>query len=118
MSLKFKTFIEFGYNIGSRVFLLEEEKMYRAFTLLGNEFTFDVDLSTVECGINSDLHFVAMDADGGMGRFPRNEAGAKYGTGRCDAQCPMDVKFIGGKVSKPTYFGLSATMTKTKGWRC
>ena len=25
-----------------------------------------------------------------------NAAGAKYGTGYCDAQCPQDIKFIDG----------------------
>jgi cellulose 1,4-beta-cellobiosidase len=37
-----------------------------------------------------------MDADGGMAKFPTNKAGAKYGTGYCDSQCPRDLKFIQG----------------------
>jgi cellulose 1,4-beta-cellobiosidase len=37
-----------------------------------------------------------MDADGGTSRFPTNTAGAKYGTGYCDSQCPHDIKFIDG----------------------
>jgi cellulose 1,4-beta-cellobiosidase len=41
---------------------------------------------------------VEMDADGGVGRFPNNKAGAKYGTGYCDAQCARDIKFINGEV--------------------
>ena len=40
-----------------------------------------------------------MDADGGMGRYPGNRAGAAYGTGYCDAQCPHDVKFINGEAN-------------------
>eukprot|EP00662_Eupelagonemidae_sp_cell21_P023650 gene23650-908_t len=40
-----------------------------------------------------------MEADGGEGRFPGNKAGAKYGTGYCDAQCPNDVKFINGEAN-------------------
>jgi cellulose 1,4-beta-cellobiosidase len=28
-----------------------------------------------------------------------NAAGAKYGTGYCDAQCPHDVKFMNGKAN-------------------
>jgi len=28
-----------------------------------------------------------------------NRAGAKYGTGYCDAQCPRDIKFIGGEAN-------------------
>lgn len=37
-----------------------------------------------------------MDEDGGAGKYPTNLAGAKYGTGYCDSQCPRDLKFING----------------------
>ena len=57
----------------------------------------DVDVSKLPCGLNGALYFVSMDADGGMARFPTNEAGAKYGTGYCDAQCPHDLKWINGE---------------------
>ena len=40
-----------------------------------------------------------MDEDGGMSKYSGNKAGAKYGTGYCDAQCPRDLKFINGEVS-------------------
>ena len=40
-----------------------------------------------------------MDADGGKGKYQGNEAGAKYGTGYCDAQCPHDLKFINGEAN-------------------
>jgi len=40
-----------------------------------------------------------MDEDGGKSRYPGNKAGAKYGTGYCDAQCPHDVKFINGEAN-------------------
>lgn len=30
---------------------------------------------------------------------PTNKAGAKYGTGYCDSQCPKDVKFINGQAN-------------------
>jgi len=40
-----------------------------------------------------------MDADGGMSKYPTNGAGAKYGTGYCDAQCPHDMKFINGEAN-------------------
>jgi cellulose 1,4-beta-cellobiosidase len=99
LTLKFVTEHEYGTNIGSRFYLMENEEAYQMFTLAGNEFAFDVDLSSVECGINSALYFVAMEADGGMGSYPTNTAGAKYGTGYCDAQCARDLKFIGGEVS-------------------
>ncbi|KAG6014740.1 hypothetical protein E4U43_006200 [Claviceps pusilla] len=83
-------------NIGSRLYLMRDEKTYEMFTLLGNELSFDVDVSRIGCGLNGALYFVSMDEDGGMRRFPSNKAGAKFGTGYCDSQCPRDVKFING----------------------
>ena len=97
LTLKFVTKHEYGTNIGSRFYLMNGASKYQMFTLMDNEFTFDVDLSTVECGINSALYFVAMDEDGGLAKHSGNKAGAKYGTGYCDAQCARDLKFIGGK---------------------
>jgi cellulose 1,4-beta-cellobiosidase len=85
-------------NIGSRTYLMAAGSTteYQLLTLLGQEFTFDVDVSNLPCGLNGALYFSAMDADGGVGRFSTNKAGAKYGTGYCDAQCPQDIKFING----------------------
>ena len=40
-----------------------------------------------------------MDLDGGLSKFSTNKAGAKYGTGYCDAQCPRDIKFINGEAN-------------------
>jgi len=37
-------------------------------------------------------------------RYEGNNAGAKFGTGYCDAQCPHDIKYINGK--KKTLFPL------------
>lgn len=79
-------------NVGSRVYMMEDESNYKMFELLGNEFTFDVDLSGLVCGLNGALYFVKMDAEG------QGEAGAQYGTGYCDSQCPRDLKFIDGVV--------------------
>ncbi|GAP90445.2 putative exoglucanase 1 [Rosellinia necatrix] len=97
LSLGFLTKHEYGTNIGSRLYLMNGASKYQMFTLMNNEFTFDVDLSTVECGLNAALYFVAMEEDGGMASYPSNKAGAKYGTGYCDAQCARDLKFVGGK---------------------
>ncbi|KAL2195598.1 glycoside hydrolase family 7 protein [Corynascus similis CBS 632.67] len=99
LSLTFLTEHEYGTNIGSRFYLMNGDDKYQMFTLMGNEFAFDVDLSTVECGLNSALYFVAMEEDGGMASYPSNQAGAKYGTGYCDAQCARDLKFVGGKAN-------------------
>jgi len=95
LSLQFVTEGE-SRNVGSRVYMMEDESTYKMFNLLGNEFTFDVDLSTLPCGLNGALYFVNMEADGGMASYETNKAGAKYGTGYCDAQCARDLKFING----------------------
>ncbi|KAI1655218.1 glycoside hydrolase family 7 protein [Daldinia decipiens] len=99
LTLKFLTKHEYGTNIGSRFYLMNGADKYQTFNLLGNEFTFDVDLSTVDCGLNAALYFVAMEEDGGKASYPNNKAGAKYGTGYCDAQCARDLKFVGGKAN-------------------
>ncbi|KAK4159091.1 concanavalin A-like lectin/glucanase domain-containing protein [Cladorrhinum sp. PSN259] len=35
----------------------------------------------------------------GLSKYSGNKAGAKYGTGYCDAQCPRDLKFINGEAN-------------------
>ena len=67
------------------------------FQLLGKEFTFTVDVSQMPCGVNGALYFVEMDKTGNKGNG--NNAGAAYGTGYCDAQCPHDIKFIDGEAN-------------------
>merc|ERR1712190_535359 len=99
LTLKFVTQGPYSKNIGSRVFLLEDESTYKLFQLKNKEFAFDVDVSKLPCGLNGALYFVEIDADGGKGRYPGNKAGAKYGTGYCDAQCPHDIKFINGEAN-------------------
>eukprot|EP00418_Pyrodinium_bahamense_P033598 CAMPEP_0179153742 /NCGR_PEP_ID=MMETSP0796-20121207/74781_1 /TAXON_ID=73915 /ORGANISM="Pyrodinium bahamense, Strain pbaha01" /LENGTH=462 /DNA_ID=CAMNT_0020855051 /DNA_START=18 /DNA_END=1403 /DNA_ORIENTATION=+ len=85
-----------GQSIGSRLYMMEDETHYKMFKLLNREFTLDIDVSTLECGLNGAVYFVEMEADGGKG-MGTNTAGAKYGTGYCDAQCPHDLKFIQGQ---------------------
>ena len=85
-------------NVGSRVYLMASDTEYELFKVLNQEFTFDVDVSNLPCGLNGALYFSQMDADGGLSKFPTNKAGAKYGTGYCDSQCPRDIKFINGVV--------------------
>jgi len=65
--------------------MMDTENKYEMFKLLNQEFTFDVDVSNLPCGLNGALYFVEMEADGGMAKHPGNRAGAKYGTGYCDA---------------------------------
>ncbi|RDX51039.1 glycoside hydrolase family 7 protein [Polyporus arcularius HHB13444] len=99
LTLKFVTQSQ-QKNIGSRVYLLsQDDTTYELFNLKNQEFTFDVDMSNLPCGLNGALYFVEMDADGGKSRFPNNVAGSKYGTGYCDTQCPHDIKFINGQAN-------------------
>lgn len=95
MSIKFVTKGQYSANIGSRNYLMETDTKYQMFNLIGKEFTFDVDVSKLPCGLNGALYFVEMASDGGLGKG-NNKAGAKYGTGYCDAQCPHDIKWING----------------------
>jgi cellulose 1,4-beta-cellobiosidase len=99
LALNFVTQGSYSKNVGSRTFLLEDEEHYKLFKLKNKEFTFDVDVSKLPCGLNGALYFVQMDADGGKAKYPTNTAGAKYGTGYCDAQCPHDLKWINGQTN-------------------
>ncbi|KAI0085767.1 cellulase [Irpex rosettiformis] len=101
LTLKFKT----GSNVGSRVYLMQTDSAYQMFKLLNQEFAFDVDMSNLPCGLNGALYLSQMDQDGGLSKFPTNKAGAKYGTGYCDSQCPHDIKFINGKANVAGWTG-------------
>lgn len=89
---------EIGESIGLRQYMLRDESHYEMFQLLNKEFTLEVDVSTLQCGINGAVYFVEMDEDGGMSKGD-NMAGAKCGTGYCDAPCPHDLKFIQAEAS-------------------
>jgi hypothetical protein len=86
-------------NIGSRLFLMASDTEYQTFNLLNQEFTFDVNVANLPCGLNGALYMSGMSADGGVSAYPNNKAGAKYGVGYCDSQCPRDLKWIDGQVS-------------------
>nr|AGU16948.1 cellobiohydrolase I [Alternaria japonica] len=82
-------------NIGSRLYLtLLNTTSGKALTLKfvtrsgQKEFTFDVDVSNLPCGLNGALYFVGLD-----GPY-NNFAGAKYGTGYC-ADVERALTFIG-----------------------
>jgi cellulose 1,4-beta-cellobiosidase len=90
-------FVSSSGNVGSRLYLMDTDAEYESFKLLNRELAFDVDVSMLPCGVNGAVYFVQMDSDGGMARYAGNKAGAAYGAGYCDAQCPRDVKFINGE---------------------
>jgi len=98
VKLKFVTEHEYGVNVGSRLYILEDDNRYYMFQLKNREFALDIDVSNLHCGMNGAMYFVEMDQDGGKG-LGQNQAGAKYGTGYCDAQCPHDIKFIRGEAN-------------------
>lgn len=82
--------------VSPRVYLLaEHEQEYEMIKLTGQEFTFDVDVSKLPCGMNGALYLSEMEADGGKKTEPLNEGGAFMGTGYCDAQC-FTTPFING----------------------
>ncbi|CAK7237588.1 hypothetical protein SEUCBS140593_010024 [Sporothrix eucalyptigena] len=81
-------------TLSPRVYLLaEDDKNYQMLKLANQEFTYDVDMSKVGCGVNGALYLSEMDESGG--RSAANPAGAQYGTGYCDAQC-FNTTFING----------------------
>lgn len=96
-SLTLDMFSKDGSIKSPRVYLLEEnEFLYEMLQLTGNEFTFDVDVSKLPCGMNGALYLSEMEKDGGWSWL--NPGGAYYGTGYCDAQC-YATPFINGVVS-------------------
>ena len=104
LTLKYVTKGPYSTNVGSRVYLMDNsDRKYEMFKPNNKEFTFDVDVSNLPCGLNGALYFSEMAADGGLSKYSGNKAGAKYGTGYCDAQCPHDIKFINGEVSNKTH---------------
>lgn len=87
-----------------RVYLLAQgEDLYETMNLVGQEFSFEVDVSKLPCGMNGALYFSEMKQDGGKSSL--NTAGPKFGTGYCDAQCHVPA-FIDGEVSERD-FGLA-----------
>jgi cellulose 1,4-beta-cellobiosidase len=97
--LNFVTQNSNGANVGSRVYLMASTTEYEIFHLLNQEFTFTVDAANLPCGLNGAVYFVVMDADGGKSEFTNDVAGAEYGVGYCDSQCPRDLKFIEGQAN-------------------
>lgn len=84
LTMKFITHGPYSINVGSRVYLMDGDDKYAIFKLKNQEFSFDVDVSNLPCGLNGALYFAEMDADGGMKKYSTNKAGAKYGTGYCE----------------------------------
>jgi cellulose 1,4-beta-cellobiosidase len=87
-------------GVGSRLYLLDGEEYYMM-TFVNKEISITYDVSKLPCGVNGALYTVEMDKTGDLGG--NNKAGAKYGTGYCDGQCPRDLKFVQGKANNEDY---------------
>mmetsp|Transcript_32624 Transcript_32624/g.86061 ORF Transcript_32624/g.86061 Transcript_32624/m.86061 type:complete len:468 (+) Transcript_32624:47-1450(+) len=114
IEIDFVTKGSYGDNVGSRSYMMNSEDKYEMFMLKNREFTFDVDVSELPCGLNGALYFVAMEEDGGAS-YSGNSAGAKYGTGYCDAQCPHDMKYINGVANSEDWVPDSNSANSGKG---
>ena len=86
----------YSLNVGSRSYLMEDDKEYKLFRMLEKEISCVVDMSNMPCGINSAIYFSEMENAGNMS--PTNIAGAAYGTGYCDGQRACDLKWVNGKI--------------------
>merc|ERR1711894_773537 len=61
LKLQFVTQGPYSRNVGSRLYLLDsDDTSYQMFHLANKEFTFDVDVSKMPCGLNGALYFVQM----------------------------------------------------------
>jgi len=94
VKLDFVTEGPYSKNVGSRMFVLDSDSKYKLFKMLNKEISFDIDVSKLPCGLNGAIYFVEMEESGDAGT--NNAAGAAYGTGYCDGQCPRDIKFVKG----------------------
>ena len=94
LRLNYVTVGQYGTNVGSRWYLLDNSgNNYRSFNLVNRRFSFTTDVSNLPCGLNGALYFVEMPMNGGpnlVSGYP-----AQYGLSYCDAQC-SNIKFING----------------------
>ena len=99
-------------KLSPRVYLLDETgEDYSMLQLRGQEVSFDVDMSNLPCGMNGALYLSEMNKTGNRGEL--NPAGAKYGTGYCDAQCFNTSAFLNGVANVDTK-GVSTLTTNLK----
>jgi len=99
-SLTLRQWDDSGRTVSPRIYLLGADgKTYENVSLLNMEFTFDVELAKLPCGMNGALYLSEMELDGGRALANgTNPAGATYGTGYCDAQCPK-LDWINGQAN-------------------
>ena len=64
VKMQFVTNHEHGTNVGSRLYVMDTNDKYQLFKLKNREFSFVVDVSELECGMNGAMYFSEMDPDG------------------------------------------------------
>ena len=52
LELKFVSKSKGGSNVGSRLYMMEDDDTYKVFKLKNREFTMTVDMKTLPCGVN------------------------------------------------------------------
>jgi len=67
VKLKYVTEHESGVNVGSRLYVMDDDENYKLFYLKNREFSFEVDVSELQCGMNGAMYFSEMPANGGKG---------------------------------------------------
>merc|ERR1719461_748048 len=68
VKLNFVTEHQYGTNVGSRLYMLDESgENYKMFYLKNREFAMTFDVSHAECGMNGAMYFIEMDKKGGKG---------------------------------------------------
>ncbi|KAJ3037940.1 hypothetical protein HDV00_001219 [Rhizophlyctis rosea] len=119
LNLKWATTNANGVNVGVRTYLMDSsDSKYEMLKLVNKEFAFDVDMTKADCGLNGALYLSEMAADGGLSAYSGNKAGAKYGTGYCDSQCPHDIKFINGEANTIGWGGTGSNTGSGKYGTC
>ncbi|KAJ4161916.1 hypothetical protein BFJ63_vAg13185 [Fusarium oxysporum f. sp. narcissi] len=85
-----------------RVFALKEDERYLAPRLIDqrdSEYTFDLEIRNVPSGYKARVSLNWMWPDGGKSEAKGDKAGARYGTGYCDATCDLGQRFVEGRAN-------------------
>ncbi|KAF2809929.1 glycoside hydrolase [Mytilinidion resinicola] len=77
LTLKFVTDGSYSKNIVSRMYLIASDTKYQVFKLVNQEFTFDVDVSKLPCGLNGALYLIEIDEDSGIAQIPCQQGGCQ-----------------------------------------
>ena len=58
LTMNFVTQGPYSHNVGGRTYMVDGDSKYKMLKLKNKEFTFDVDVSNMPCGLNGALYFV------------------------------------------------------------